>query len=76
MHCRELRAISVNAILLAFLLPVMTHAEPPRYSFVGASYEWTDVKYGVGAKNQTLNDGRFEGINIDASLGIHRSKRT
>lgn len=70
MHRRILRTISVNAFVLTFVLPAHTNADPPRYSFIGASYEWTDVKYGVGTQNALLNSGRFEGVNFDASLGI------
>ncbi|MDJ0929480.1 MAG: hypothetical protein QNJ73_17715 [Gammaproteobacteria bacterium] len=70
MYRRVLDAISVNACLLVLVLPAASHAEPPRYSFIGVSYEWTDVKYGVGTQNALLNSGRFEGVNVDASLGI------
>ncbi len=45
-------------------------ADAPRYSYAGASFEWTDVKYGVGTKNEVLNNGNIEGPNIEGSLAL------
>ena len=43
----------------------------PGYSYIGASYEWTDVKYGVKPSvDERYNNGSVEGVNLEASLGI------
>jgi hypothetical protein len=43
----------------------------PGYSYIGASYEWTDVKYGVKPSvDDRFNNGTMEGVNLEASLGI------
>jgi hypothetical protein len=46
-------------------------ADGPSYTYVGASYEWTDSKYGVDPNGDPrYNNGTFEGANIDLSLGL------
>jgi hypothetical protein len=58
--------------LAAFtLLPANAWADGPRYSFVGVSYAWTDSKFGVDPTgDENFNNGDFEGVNLDLSLGI------
>lgn len=69
--CRRfLRALPVVSAALLLNQPIAGLADTPRYSFVGASYEWTDVKYGVGTQNDLLNSGRFEGVNLEGSIGL------
>ncbi|RMF96583.1 MAG: hypothetical protein D6727_07800 [Gammaproteobacteria bacterium] len=57
-------------LLVALLQPLPLRAESPRYSYLGASYEWTDVKFGVGTNNDVLNHGKFEGPNIEGAVGL------
>ena len=64
------RFSQVMAALMAVVANVAM-AEGPRYSFLGASYEWTDVKFGVEpSSDPAFNDGDFEGFNVEGSLGI------
>jgi len=43
----------------------------PGYSYVSATYEWTDVKNGVKPSvDERFNNGSIEGYNLEASLGI------
>jgi hypothetical protein len=43
----------------------------PSYTYFGVAYEWTDVKYGLNPSvDERFNNGKFEGANIDLSLGI------
>lgn len=58
---------------LAVSIPVtsVARADGPGYTYVGISYEWTDVKYGVNPKSDArYNNGKIEGENIDLSIGI------
>jgi len=60
------------AVLTASVLsPIPASAEGPGYTYIGASYEWTDSKYGVNPNSDPrYNNGTIEGANIDASIGI------
>ena len=43
----------------------------PSYTYLGVSYEKTDVKNGIDPSSDArFNNGELEGYNIDASLGI------
>lgn len=43
----------------------------PGYTYVAASYEWTDVKYGLNPSvDERFNNGTIEGANIEGSIGI------
>jgi len=58
-------------LLAAIALPFAALAEGPRYTYIGAAYQWTDAKYAVDPSDDPdFNNGDFEGINLDASLGI------
>ena len=62
---------AIMALTAAALLPVAAWADGPGYTYVGVTYEWTDVKFGVDPSNDSdFNNGDFEGINFEASLGI------
>ena len=64
-------ALAITALVATALFPVAVWADGPGYTYVGASYEWTDVKYGVNpGGDPDFNFGKFEGVDIDASLGI------
>lgn len=64
-------ALAITAVMATALFPAAAWADGPGYTYVGASYEWTDVKYGVNpGVDENFNYGKFEGANIDASLGI------
>jgi len=64
-------ALAITALMAIALFPAAAWADGPGYTYVGASYEWTDVKYGVNpGVDENFNYGKFEGANIDASLGI------
>jgi hypothetical protein len=61
------RAIMLTTVMLS----TAAWAEGPGYTYIGASYEWTDVKYGVNpSEDLDFNSGKIEGFNLDASLGI------
>lgn len=68
------KAQVVTATLSALVLPTVSHsADAVRYSYLGASYEWTDVKYGVDpSEDPNFNQGSIEGFNLDASLALLR----
>lgn len=62
---------AIAAIVAAALFSAAAWADGPGYTYIGASYEWTDVKYGVNpGVDPNFNFGKFEGANIEASLGI------
>ena len=62
---------AITAVMASVLLPAAVWADGPGYTYLGASYEWTDVKYGVNpGVDENFNFGKFEGANIDASLGV------
>jgi len=62
---------AITALMAMVLFPAVVWADGPGYTYVGASYEWTDVKYGVNpGVDENFNFGKFDGANIDASLGI------
>ena len=59
------------ALTATALLSTAVMADGPRYTYIGASYEWTDVKYAVDpSQDPNFNNGTIEGVNLDASLGI------
>ena len=63
--------LAISALMAGILLPTAVWADGPGYTYLGASYEWTDVKYGVyPGDDPNFNNGKFEGVNLDASLGI------
>lgn len=59
--------------LLTFAIPLLagtlattaTAQESPRYTWLGASYQWTDVNYAV-----KLDGAQHEGFKVDASVGL------
>ena len=68
---RQCLAIAVLAASTLASAPVRAEGPGPDYTYLGASYEWTDVKYGVNPSvDDRYNNGSIEGYNIDASLGV------
>lgn len=65
------KGLSLAALAATVFNPSIVWADGPSYTYIGASYEWTDVKYAVkpGA-DPNFNNSTIEGVNIDASLGI------
>ena len=62
---------AVSALLVSFMVTSIAYADGPEYSYIGISYEWTDVKNGMNAKiDENFNNGDFEGENIELSIGI------
>jgi len=62
-------AIAVLAV--ATVLTSVARADGPDYTYVGISYEWTDVKYGINPRSDNrFNNGTLQGENLDLSLGI------
>jgi hypothetical protein len=61
----------IALVLASLLLPAAAWADGPRYTYVGASYEWTDSKFGVDPSDDAnFNDGSIAGVSIEGSLGI------
>jgi hypothetical protein len=62
----------IRAVLTATaLFSTAGWADGPGYTYMGASYEWTDVKYGVDPNGDpNFNNGGIEGVNLDLSIGI------
>jgi hypothetical protein len=61
------------ALLATVMTSNVARAEgpDPDYTYLGVSYEWTDVKYGAKPSvDERYNNGSMEGYNIDASLGV------
>ncbi len=64
-------SISIAAMAMASLVTSAALADGPEYTYIGVSYEWTDVKYAVNPKSEDrYNNGTIEGENIDFSLGV------
>jgi hypothetical protein len=64
-------SLAAAAMVAAMLVSTIAWADGPGYTYIGASYEWTDVKYGVNpSEDLNFNNGKIEGLNLDASLGI------
>jgi len=67
------QGLAVAALTASALASTAVRADGPgpAYTYLGASYEWTDVKYGVNPSgDERYNNGTMEGYNIDAALGI------
>lgn len=67
------RGFAVAILAASTLASISVRAEGPGpdYSYLGVSYEWTDVKYGVNPSSDSrFNNGTMEGYNVDASLGL------
>jgi len=67
------QGLAVVALAASVLIsgPVSAAGPGPGYSYIGATYEWTDVKYGVKPSvDERYNNGSIEGYNLEASLGI------
>jgi len=65
--------LAIAALMVTVMTSATARAEGPGpdYTYLGASYEWTDVKYGVKPSvDERFNNGSLEGYNIDASLGV------
>jgi len=63
--------IAVLAMLVSSLVTSVAYADGPEYSYIGISYEWTDVKNGMNANvDERYNSGDFTGENIELSIGI------
>jgi hypothetical protein len=63
--------IFIALVLAVMLLPAVAWADGPSYTYVGASYEWTDSKFGVDPSDDaSFNDGSIAGVSIEGSLGI------
>ncbi len=61
----------ITLVLAVMLLPVAVWADGPSFTYVGASYEWTDSKFGVDPSDDAnFNEGSIAGVNIEGSLGI------
>ncbi|MAF84299.1 MAG: hypothetical protein CL797_09370 [Chromatiales bacterium] len=57
--------------MVSILVAPVVQANGPEYTYIGISYEWTDVKYGLNPKvDDAFNNGSLEGENIDFSLGL------
>ena len=64
-------SLVIVALAVSNLITSVTQAAGPVYTYVGISYEWTDIKYGVSPKDDVrYNNGTLEGENIDLSIGI------
>jgi hypothetical protein len=58
-------------LMVTALFSTAGWADGPGYTYLGASYEWTDVKYGINPSGDpNYNNGGIEGVNLDLSLGI------
>jgi hypothetical protein len=65
------KGLSGAVLSVMALFSTAVWADGPGYTYLGASYEWTDVKYGVNPNGDpTYNKGSIEGVNLDLSLGI------
>lgn len=66
--------MAAAVVLAASILasgPTRAEGPGPGYTYLGVSYEWTDVKYGVNpSADERYNNGTIEGYNVDASLGL------
>lgn len=63
--------MTVVALAVSSLFTSVADADGPEYTYIGISYEWTDVKYGVNPKvDDRFNNGDLEGENIEFSLGL------
>ena len=68
---RQRLAVAVLAASAMGSAAAQTEDPGPGYTYLGVSYEWTDVKYGVNPSgDDRFNNGTMEGVNIDASLGV------
>ncbi len=64
-------ALAVMAASVFASMAARAEGPGPDYTYLGVSYEWTDVKFGVNpSADERYNNGTMEGYNIDASLGI------
>lgn len=64
MNATDLRSVRASALALAVaaLLPLAAQGdEGPRYSYLDASYQWSDVNYAVRADESKHEGFRFEG---------------
>jgi hypothetical protein len=63
--------IAILAMLVSSLVTSTAYADGPEYTYIGISYQWTDVKYATNPNvDERYNNGTLEGENIDFSLGI------
>lgn len=65
--------MALTALAVSLLISAAARAEgpDPDYTYIGVSYEWTDVKFGVNpSADERFNNGTIEGYNVDASLGL------
>ncbi len=63
--------MTVLALVITILSTSAAWADGPEYTYIGVSYEWTDIKYGVSPKvDDRFNNSTLQGENIDLSLGI------
>jgi hypothetical protein len=68
MNATDLRSVRASALALAatVLLPLAAQGDDgPRYSYLDASYQWSDVNYAVRA-----DDSEHEGFRIEASVAL------
>jgi len=71
LEARQCLAIAVSAASILASAAVRAEGPGPDYTYLGASYEWTDVKYGVNPSvDDRYNNGSLEGYNVEASLGV------
>jgi len=64
-------ALTVLAVSVLASAAARAEGPGPAYTYIGGSYEWTDVKYGVNpSADERYNNGTIEGYNVDASLGV------
>lgn len=62
---------AIATMAVTALFSSAAQAAGPEYTYIGISYEWTEVKYGLNpAIDNRFNNGTIEGENIDISLGI------
>lgn len=64
-------AIAVLTASVMVSTAARAEGEGPSYTYLGASYEWTDVKYGLNPNvDERFNNGTIQGLNIEGSLGL------
>jgi len=66
-----LTTIAAMAVTASLASVALADGPVPEYTYVGISYEWTDVKYGVNPSgDERFNKGTFKGENLEFSLGV------
>ncbi len=61
----RLSGLCLCPLIAAAPLSTAVAAESPRYTWLGAGYQWTDVNYAIKQEG-----GEHDGIRLDGSLGL------